>query len=316
MRIGVSSCLVGEQCRYNGAGSNDDFLTKVIKNYFEIFTYCPEATVFGTPRDAIRLVNIDGEIKVHTVNGGIDLTEPLSAICNEYALDIKAKKLCGFILKSKSPSCGMERVKLYEKDSYLCEKKATGVFAQAIKDINPYLPLEEEGRLEDDWLRENFMMNVYAYSDLQQFLDTKPEMKELIEFHTSYKYLIFSKSQKSYKDLGRIVANKDKIPLEEILELYKDGFLKAVSQKSSINKTYNVLLHIFGYFKNDLESVEKQEILRSFDEFKDQVIPLVVPIKMLQLYVNKFQQSYLVKQKFLRPYPDELRLRSSIEASK
>lgn len=316
MKIGVSSCLVGEQCRYNGAGSNDDFVTKVIKNYFEIFTYCPEAAVFGTPREAIRLVNIGGETKVKTVYGKVDLTEPLSAICHEYALDIKEKRLCGFILKSKSPSCGMERVKLYEEDSYLCEKKATGVFAQAIKEVNPYLPLEEEGRLEDSWLRENFVMQIFAYEHLHNFLDTNPTVADLVEFHTTYKYLIFAKSQKSYKALGQIVANQTKEPLEQILSTYKEEFLKAISQKSSIKKSYNVLLHIFGYFKNDIDGIEKSELLDSFEEFKNETIPLIVPIKILQLYVHKFDKSYLAKQKFLNPYPSELKLRSAIEIGK
>ncbi len=210
----------------------------------------------------------------------------------------------------------MERVKLYEKDSYMCEKKATGVFARAIRTESPYLPLEEEGRLEDSWLRENFVMQIFAYEHLHSFLDTNPTMADLVEFHTTYKYLIFAKSQKSYKALGRIVANQNRDTLINILSTYKEEFLKAIAQKSSIKKSYNVLLHIFGYFKNDLNSIEKKELLESFDEFKQEIVPLITPIKMLQLYTHKFDKSYLAKQKFLHPYPSELKLRSSIEIGK
>lgn len=316
MKLGVSACLVGELCRYNGQGSNDDFVTKTLKNYFHIESYCPEAEVFGTPRETIRLVNVDDEVRVLTTNSKKDLTDVLKEVSYRYAQEIKAKKLCGFVLKSKSPSCGMERVKLYQKDSFMCEKSATGIFAQALKDTIEYFPMEEEGRLEDAWLRENFIMQIFAYADLMQFMDKEPSMRDLVEFHTSYKYLIYAKSQTSYQLLGQIVANQEKMPLDKILELYRLEFLKAISLKSSISKSYNVLLHIFGYFKNDLESVEKKELLESFEEFKDKIIPLIVPIKMLQLYTHKFNKTYLQKQKFLHPYPSEMKLRSTIEAGK
>jgi len=316
MRLGVSACLLGDICRYNGASAKDDFVTQSLSNYFELVGYCPEATVFGTPREAIRLVEYDKTIKVMTVNSKIEVTDELVKISKIYADEIKMQDLCGFVLKSKSPSCGMERVKLYQSDSYMCEKKEMGIFAKAIKEANPYLPLEEEGRLVDAWLRENFVMQIFAYEDLRNFLASRPSMHDLVEFHTTYKYLIYAKSQKSYQVLGRIVANQINEPMEEILQRYKEEFSKAIAQKSSISKSYNILLHIFGYFKNDLNSVEKEELLGVFEEFKAKIIPLIVPIKMLQLYVHKFNQSYLAKQKFLNPYPNELKLRSSLESGK
>ncbi len=316
MKLGVSSCLLGNLCRYDGAHAKDDYVVKILQNYFELVPYCPEHIVFGTPRDTIRLVQTHETIKVMTNKTNSDVTDVLQKSASECALQMEHDNLCGFILKSKSPTCGLERVKVYQEINAPSEKKGVGLFAQAIKDRYPYLPLEEEGRLNDDWLKENFLMQIFAYKDLYEFLQKQPTFNDLVLFHTSYKYLIYAKSQTSYKHLGNIVANHEKKSLEVVLDEYKMGFLEAISLKNDIAKTYNVLLHIYGYFKKEISKEEKEIILLTLEEYKDQIIPLIAVIKIINLYVTRFDITYLKGQKFLNPYPKELALRSSIKAYK
>lgn len=190
------------------------------------------------------------------------------------------------------------------------------MFAAQLLKMYPYLPIEEDGRLNDPWLKENFIMQVFAYGDLMNFIKNDPNHKKLVEFHTSYKYLIYAKSQSSYKELGNIVANHDKKDFNTLLDEYKNGFLKGIAIKGTINKTYNVLLHIFGYFKKDITSGEKEVILSSLEEYKNGIIPLIAVIKILNIYVKRFDVEYLKTQKFLNPYPHELALRSDLKAYK
>lgn len=317
MKIGLSACLLGEKCRYDGAGNKDNFIVEQLSKYFEFVPYCPEAIIFGTPRESIRLVDVDGETHVISNKQQKDVTKELTDISDKLALKAFDDHLCGFIFKSKSPSCGVERVKLYQNNaSNMCEKRATGLFAKAVQEKQPFLPIEEEGRLNDPWLKENFLMQIFAYRDLDEFLQSNPTMRDLIEFHTSYKYLIYAKSTQFYKSLGAIVANKNNGEFASILEEYKRKFLEAITLKGNKNKTYNVLLHIYGYFKKEISKEEKEHILSSCDEYKEGIIPLIAVIKLLNLYVKRFDNSYLKKQKFLNPYPKELALRSDIKAYK
>jgi len=316
MKIGVSSCLMGYLCRYNGQGSRDDFINNTLGKYFELVPYCPEEPVFGTPRESIRLVDTDGETRVMTNVTKADVTEKLKDVCDGFVGDIKNQELCGFIFKSKSPTCGIERVKIYQPNSYLCEKKGIGIFAKSVMDEFPLLPIEEEGRLEDPWLRENYLMAIFAYADLENFIKTAKSIRELVEFHTSYKYLIYAKSTKHYKELGHIVANSEHVKFDVILENYTEKFKEAINQKGTIPKTYNILLHIYGYFKKSITKEEKDEILDSMEEFKQGLVPLIVIIKILELYIKRFNIEYLAKQKFFNPYPKELALRSDVKAYK
>ena len=316
MKLGVSSCLLGNLCRYDGAHAKDEYIVKILQNYFEFVPYCPEHIVFGTPRDTIRLVEINNTISVKTNKTNNDVTDILDNISLQCAQKIQEDNLCGFILKSKSPTCGMERVKVYQEVNAPCEKKGVGFFAGHIKTLYPFLPVEEEGRLNDDWLKENFLMQIFAYKDLHEFLAKKPTFNDLVVFHTSYKYLIYAKSQMSYKTLGNIVANHEKKSLEEVLKNYKIGFLEAISLKGDIAKTYNVLLHIYGYFKKEISKDEKEIVLATLEEYKDQIIPLIAVIKIINIYVTRFNISYLKTQKFLNPYPKELALRSTVLAYK
>lgn len=315
MKLGISTCLLGTLCRYDGGHSKDAFIVNMLSNYFEFVPFCPERMVFPTPREAIRLVRSKGILKVKTSNSNLDVTKTITDISKELAQEMQKEQLCGFILKSKSPTCGMERVKIYPEDKNgQSENVGVGIFAKEIKKRYPLLPVEEEGRLGDPWLRENFLMQIFAYKSLFEFLQNSPSQNDLVLFHSSYKYLIYSKSHESYKRLGNIVANHEKLSLEKVLEAYKLLFLQTLYEKGTAKNTYNVLLHILGYFKKHISREEKSEILESMDEFKEGIIPLIVVIKIINIYAKKFNVEYLLEQKFLNPYPKELALRSNTKA--
>lgn len=314
MRLGVSSCLLGTLCRYDGGHAKNSFVASQLQEYFDFVPFCPEADVFGTPRPTIRLVETKNGMRIRTTKNEQDLTETLAQSSKSNALAIEKADICGFILKSKSPTCGLERVKVYFENNPMSEKKGIGLFAEQIKRLYPYLPVEEEGRLGDAWLRENFLMQVFAYADLKEMMQTAKQYKELVDFHTSYKYLIYAKSHLYYKTLGNIVANHDKKPFEIVLNEYQEAFLQAIAKKSTIKKTYNVLLHLFGYFKGCISKAEKEEILSNINDFKRKIVPLITVVRLLQLYTKRFDVEYLKNQKFLQPYPKELALRSNILA--
>lgn len=316
MKLGISSCLLGNMCRYDGGHSRDKYIVNILQEYFDLVTYCPEEKVFGTPREVIRLVDVDESVRVFTSKTDVEVTDKLQEISDIYIKKIKEDKLCGFILKSQSPSCGMERVKVYRDKVSQAEKKGTGIFARNIMEAFPYLPVEEEGRLGDAWLRENFLMQVFAYADMQEFLEGEVRLKKLVEFHTKYKYLINTKSEVSYKKLGNIVANHEGYHLDEVLEKYKEEFFKAIALKGCKKKTYNVLMKIYSYFKQDMSIPEREMLVSSFVEFKKGIIPLIAVMKIVNVYTKRFENSYLEKQKFLNPYPSELALRSNVNAYK
>lgn len=316
MKLGVSSCLLGEQCRYDGGHKRDKFLVDALSGYFEFIPFCPEAKVFGTPREPIRLILENESVHVKTVKGRVDVTKKLQETSCNMAMGIKKDELCGFVFKSKSPTCGVERVKVYEPNGMPSESGGVGLFVREIQKKFPLLPIEEEGRLSDAWLKENFLMQIFAYRDMFDFVAKSPNFDDLVKFHTAYKYLLYSKSHISYKKLGNIVANHEKKELDVVLEEYKTLFLEVIAQKGTIANTYNVLVHIYGYFKKLIDDEEKREVLQILEEFKGGIIPLIAVIKVLKLYAIRFNETYILNQKFLSPYPKELSLRSSIKAFK
>jgi len=317
MRLGISSCLLGNKCRYDGSGARDKYIVDTLSEYFDFAPYCPEATFLPTPRNTIRLVDSENGVKAEIeAENNRDVTEELISNSKTLINTIPSANICGFILKSKSPSCGMERVKVYQNNnSKMHEKKGVGLFAEELKKQFPYLPIEEESRLNDPWLRENFLMQVYSYQDLFDFIKSNPSMKELVTFHTSYKYIFMSKNFDIFKELGQIVANHDKKELNIVLEEYKELFLKGISYKNSINKTYTVLEKTIGFF-DFISKEQTKELLDSLNEFKNKTIPLISIIKMLNIYIGIENIEYLKNQKFFKPYPEELALRSYINAYK
>lgn len=315
MKIAVSSCLLGEKIRFDGGHKHDHFVSDELGRFAQFVPFCPEHLAFGTPRPSIRLLRSEHQLSVQSNKNQTDLTEPLLETSRHELSRISQEPLCGIIFKSKSPSCGMGSAKVYLENGF-CEGKEDGIFASMCRERYPLLPMEEEGRLQDAWLRENFIMQLFAYDTFEQFKASNPAIKELVRFHTVHKFMLQSKDEQLYRELGNIVANRDKLPFETVLAMYELGFKTAIARKSTIKKTRNVLEHLAGFFKNELTKEEKKILHAQISDFTDKIIPLIVPLSTIALYAEKYRIDYLLDQTFLNPYPKTLALRSHIDAGK
>lgn len=315
MNVAVSACLLGEKVRFDGGHKHDRFVTDELGRYATFTPFCPEAIAFGTPRPSIRLVNMEDGYHIISNKNGADLTQKLQDKSYEELHKIANSNLSGIIFKSKSPSCGMGSAKAYLENGF-ADSKADGMFVAICKEKFPLLPMEEEGRLQDHWLRENFIMQLFAYDSMEKFKESKPDMRALVEFHTKNKFLLQAKDEKIYRVLGNIVGNHENLPFEELFANYEYNFKVAISKKSSIKRNRNVLEHMSGFFKNELSSVEKESLHEQIEEYAKKIVPLIVPLSTIKLYAKKHKTAYLLGQTFLEPYPKELALRSNLLSSK
>lgn len=315
MQIAVSSCLLGERIRFDGGHKHDRFITQGLGKHADFIPFCPEHLAFGTPRPTIRLVHEKDGIEVHPSKSDDNLTQELLATSNAELARLKAAPISGIIFKSKSPSCGLGSAIVYRTNGY-AEGKDDGIFAKLCREHFPLLPMEEEGRLCDPWLRENFIMQIFAYDDFEQFKSSKPNMKSLVDFHQSYKFMLQAKHDKTYRELGQIVGNHDNLAFDETLSQYELHFKTAIMEKSSIGKTRNVLEHMAGFVKDKISQVEKSNLHEQIKDYTDKIIPLITPLSTLGMFAQKYNIDYLRGQKFLNPYPKELALRSDIRSGK
>lgn len=315
MNIAVSSCLLGDKVRFDGGHKRDDFVMEHLSKYASFVPFCPEALAFGTPRPSIRLVNKSGEYAIISNKTGDDLTQQLRATSYEELHKISKEKLTGIIFKSRSPSCGMGSAKAYLENGF-ADGKTDGMFVSICREKFPLLPMEEEGRLLDDWLRENFIMQLFAYDSIESLKESSPAMAGLVDFHTKNKFLLQAKDEKLYRVLGNIVGNHENLSFTELFATYEYNFKVAIAKKSSIKKNRNVLEHMAGFFKNELSKLEKSILHEHINEYAQKLVPIVVPLSTIKLYAQKYEVSYLLGQKFLEPYPKELALRSSLNSSK
>jgi len=316
MKIAVSGCLLGEKIRFDGQHKHDRFITQQLGEYAELVSFCPEHLAFGTPRPTIRLVEDESDgYYVQTSNGLGNVTDQLSKTANLELQKIQNEPIRGIILKSKSPSCGLGSALVYRDNGYAKEKD-DGMFAKLCKENFPLLPMEEEGRLNDPWLRENFVMQLFAYDDFENFKAGHPTMKELVAFHQSYKFMLQAKNDMMYRELGQIVGNHESLSFDEILRQYEILFKTAIAQKSSIGKNRNVLEHMAGFVKDKISDVEKEMLHEQIREYADKIVPLIAPLSRLDMFAKTYKVEYLLGQKFLHPYPKELALRSDIRGGK
>jgi uncharacterized protein YbgA (DUF1722 family)/uncharacterized protein YbbK (DUF523 family) len=277
--------------------------------YVEYVPVCAEAEIgLPVPRPTLRLVDTDdAAIGMVFSKTGEDITESMRSWSQRRVKELVAENLDGFVFKANSPSCGMERVKVYAKKG-MPHKDGVGLFAAAFMQHFPLLPVEEEGRLNDAALRENFITRIFTLQRFRRSLGDNPSYGAVVKFHTQHKLLIFSHSEKIYREMGRLVAHGKALPFEEFLAEYRTLLLKALQLKTTLNKHTNVLQHIMGYFKHDLSSDEKQEALDLIHSYKQGLVPLIVPITLLNHFVRKFKQEYLHEQVYLKPHPKELKL--------
>lgn len=315
MILAVSACLLGEKIRFDGGHKQSHFITDDLSRFAAFVPFCPEHLAFGTPRPSVRLLKSSDSTRVTSNKTGEDLTEALFQTSRNELTRLESQPLCGIILKSKSPSCGMKSAKLYLENG-MAEGKEDGIFARMCRERYPLLPMEEEGRLEDAWLRENFVMQIFAYDAYEKFKASNPSIGDLVRFHTINKFMLQSKDEALYRELGNVVANREGHTPETLLAMYELGFKRAIAQKSSIKRNRNVLEHLAGFFKNELTKSEKETLHTQIDDYASKIIPLIVPISTIHLYAKKYDTAYLLDQTFLNPYPKTLSLRSHINSGK
>lgn len=309
IRIGISSCLLGNEVRYNGGHQRDRYITDTLSNYFDFVPVCPEVECgLPVPRESMRLVGNPEAPRLLTSKTGVDHTERMLKWAAKRVQELEKEDLCGFIFKSKSPSSGMERVKVYGKNNSP-QNVGVGMFARAFMDHFPLLPVEEEGRLHDMILRENFIESVFVYRRWRDTL-ADPTPGNLVNFHTHHKMLLRAHSEKHYRELGHVVAQAGSLDSDSLLAAYQTSLMAAMKLKPTVKKHVNVLLHIMGHFKKLLSKDEKQELLEVIDNFKEHHVPLIVPITLMNHYVRKYDEQYLQQQYYLKPHPIELRLRN------
>jgi len=309
--IGISSCLLGEPVRYDGGHKHDRYITDMLGRYFRFVPVCPEVGCgLPIPRESMRLEGTPDSPRLIANRSRTDLTSQMTAFCRTKVVELESEDLCGFIFKSKSPSSGLFRVKVYNQG--MPAKIGRGIFADAVTRHFPLLPVEEEGRLNDADIRENFLERVFSYRRWRDMMATAPDLGDLVEFHTRSKLLIMSHSVEGYRWLGRLVANAKQLERNELFRQYEELFMSALTLQATVKKQTNVLMHIMGYFKKQLDSMEKAELLEVIGQYNSRLVPLIVPLTLLKHYVNKYDQPYLKKQTYLSPHPAELMLRNHV----
>jgi uncharacterized protein YbgA (DUF1722 family)/uncharacterized protein YbbK (DUF523 family) len=311
IKMGISKCLLGENVRYDGGHQHDRYLTDTLGNYFEYTPVCPEVEYgLPIPREAMRLVGTPTSARLVTIKTGIDHTDGMLKWSNGKLNELANEDLCGFIFKSKSPSSGMAAVKVYGP-SGMPVHKGVGIFAGAFMKRFPILPVEEDGRLHDPLLRENFIERVFVYKRWQELLKNGKSIRKLIDFHTDHKLLVLSHSPKHYSILGKLVASAKNYK-GDLYGTYVTTLMECLRLIATTKKHTNVLHHIMGYFKKQLTTDEKQELLEIIESFYKQIVPLIVPMTILSHYVRKYGEPYLERQHYLNPHPMELMLRNHV----
>jgi uncharacterized protein YbgA (DUF1722 family)/uncharacterized protein YbbK (DUF523 family) len=311
-KVGVSACLLGHQVRYDGGHKRDPFIIGPLSEHFEFVPVCPETGIgLGVPRPTIRLI---GEIERPRLVGTADPSMDLTLRMERYA-EAQVKTLgdlCGYILKKDSPSCGMERVKVFGTSGGGAVRKGSGVFARIIMLRLPLVPMEEEGRLNDAVLRENFINRVYVLQRWQMLQKAGLSAARLIEFHSAHKYLVMAHSQASYQRLGRLLSDLSGGDLERVSLHYIEALMATLKRRVTRSRHVNVLQHIMGYLKKRIDGGDKAELSESIESYRRGETPLVVPITLLRHYFRLHHDPYMEQQIYLRPHPDKLGLRNAI----
>ena len=312
IKLGVSACLLGENVRYDGGHKLDRFLTGTLGQYVEYISLCPEVeSGLPVPRESMHLEGDPESPRLVTSKTRQDMTDRMVNWAKKRVVELEKEGLCGFVFKSNSPSSGMERVRVYNEKG-MPVKKGAGIFAKVFMDHFPLLPVEDEERLHAPKLRENFVERIFTLKRWREVLARKWSRGNLVNFHTQHKLLILSHSPKHYQIMGKLVAKAKEIPLKELFQQYQTLLMEAIQVKSTPKKNANVLMHMMGYFKGKLSSVEKQELLEVIENHREEHIPLIVPITLINHYVRKYEQPYLRQQVYLNPHPLELQLRNHV----
>ncbi|MBS0170603.1 MAG: DUF523 and DUF1722 domain-containing protein [Nitrospira sp.] len=312
LRLGISRCLLGEQVRFDGGHKRDLFLIDVLGRYVEWVPVCPEVEAgLGTPREAMRLVGNPQQPRLVGIQSGQDHTGALGAMTDRRLADLATGDLSGFVFKKDSPSCGVERVRTYN-DHGMPNRKGVGLFARAFIGRFPLIPVEEEGRLSDPLLRENFIERVFCYRRWQDLIHGGVTRQAVVRFHTIHKYLLLAHSAPHYRELGRLVAQVHEYRPKDLALRYGELFMQALAVRATVRKHVNVLHHILGHFTDRLDAQEKSELLGVIADYHQGLTPLIVPLTLIKHYVQVFDVEYIRDQVYLNPHPKELMLRNHV----
>ena len=312
LRLGISRCLLGDEVRFDGGHKRDSFLTDVLAQYVEWVPVCPEVEAgLGAPRKAMRLIGDPHHPRLVTIKSGTDHTVAVEKMTENRIKELEELDLSGFVFKKGSPSCGMERVRIYNEQG-MPNRNGVGLFARAFIEQFPLIPVEEEGRLCDAPLRENFIERIFCYRRWQDLVQSGVTRQNLVQFHTIHKYLLLAHSPQQYQVLGRLVGQAERYRPKDLATRYGELFMNALVMKATVRKHVNVLQHILGYFKDRLGTQEKAELLVVIGDYHRGLTPLVVPLTLIKHYVRIFDVSYIRDQVYLNPHPKELMLRNHV----
>jgi uncharacterized protein YbgA (DUF1722 family)/uncharacterized protein YbbK (DUF523 family) len=312
VKVGISSCLLGNTVRYDGTHKLDRYLCDTLGRYVEWVAVCPEVECgLPVPREPIRLVGSPEAPRLRSVRTGVELTDRMREWARRRVAELEGDELCGFIFKAKSPSCGFRRVKVYT-EAGMPSRRGVGMFAREFMNRFPRVPVEDEGRLHDPVLRENFIERLFVFSRWKTYASSDGSRGGLVAFHADHKYLVMAHSPRHLRELGTLVAHVQTRGTAATREAYIDVLLDALTLIATVSKNVNVLQHIVGYFKTLLSREEKQELWEVIDHYRRELVPLIVPIVLLQHYVRKYDIAYLKRQYYLHPHPAELKLRNHV----
>jgi uncharacterized protein YbgA (DUF1722 family)/uncharacterized protein YbbK (DUF523 family) len=312
VRVGVSSCLLGAEVRWDGGHKRERFLTDVLAPFVEWVPVCPEAELgMGVPREPVHLARDGAALRMLGNRSGEDWTERMRAFAARRAREIEARELCGYVLKKDSPSCGMERVRV-KPDAGPVKRDGRGLFAEALLERMPALPVEEEGRLNDAQLRENWIERVFAYRRLRSLFAARWTLGQLVAFHAAHKLQLLAHSTESYRSLGRVVAHAKQTPRAALRERYEREFMAALAVRATRGRHVNVLEHGVGYLRERVAPSVRASLAAQIADYRAGLVPLVVPVAMLRHYVEQLGIDYLAQQTYLDPHPKELMLRNHV----
>ena len=303
--VGVSACLLGCEVRFDGGHKRDRFLLEDLSRHFDWIRVCPEVEIgLGTPRESIRLVGRPEAPRLVAPRSGRDLTERMEYHAASRVQGLRARRIRGFVLKKDSPTCGMERVRVW--DGEIPVREGQGLFARALTEAWPTLPVEEEGRLNDPNLRDSFLTRVFAYDRWLTFRDGAPDAGGLVAFHTAHKLLLLAHDPVAYRSLGRLVAEQATLGLEEVLDRYEEGFMGALARTASRGRHANVLQHLVGYLKRRVEGEDRSRLLEVIEEYREGWVPLVTPVTLLRETFSRHPDPWVAAQNYLEPHPRDL----------
>ena len=311
-KVGISACLLGQKVRYDGGHKRDYYLTEIFGRFVDWVPVCPEVEIgMAVPRESVRLVGTPERARMIAEKSGKDWTSAMRRFAGIRTCELAPLNLSGYIFKKNSPSCGVEKVRVYSSKD-LATRDGRGLFAAAVIGKFPLMPVEEEGRLNDPALRENYIERVFAYARWQQTSAGAKSLGHLVQFHTTHKFLLLTHSERHYRQLGRLVANGKKQSLGRIYNEYGAVFMQALAIPASVKKHANVLEHMTGYFSQRLSPSERAELVELIRDYREQLVPLIAPITLIRHYVKKYAVDYLDQQIYLCPSPKELMLRNHV----